>query len=124
MCVLPFSCLPFGFCCFSARQAMRKTLRLMALGWRAMRWIPALRICVAASLLADRAAHAANDTSRIADWILRPHVSEQKDKKQKEKRLDRCTAQLTNAGKISMIFSLDTPYMSATLRYTRALHVP
>src|SRR6187401_1616940 len=76
-----------------------------------MRWIPALRICVAASLLGGSAAHAANDSIRIGDWILRPHFSEQKDKKQKEKRLDRCTAQLTNADKITMIFSLDSHYM-------------
>jgi len=76
-----------------------------------MRWIPALRICVAASLLGGSAAHAANDSIRIGDWILRPHFSEQKDKKQKEKRLDRCTAQLTNADKITMIYSLDTHYM-------------
>ena len=76
-----------------------------------MRWIPALRICVAASLLGGSAGHAANDSIRIGDWILRPHFSEQKDKKQKEKRLDRCTAQLTNADKITMIYSLDTHYM-------------
>jgi hypothetical protein len=77
-----------------------------------MRWITALGICVAASLLGGSAAHAANDGSiRIADWILRPHFSEQKDKKQKEKRLDRCAAQLTNADKITMIYSLDTHYM-------------
>jgi len=69
-------------------------------------------LCVAAGLLSAGAAQAANDGSiRIADWILRPHFSEQKDKKQKEKRLERCTAQLTNADKITMIYSLDTHYM-------------
>jgi len=69
-------------------------------------------IFVAASLLSGAAVQAANDVSiRIGDWILRPHFSEQKDKKQKEKRLDRCTAQLTNADKITMIYSLDTHYM-------------
>ena len=84
----------------------------MALGWRVMRWVPALRICVAASLLSGSAAHAANDSSiRIGDWILRPHFSEQKDKRQKDKRLDRCSAQLTNADRITMIYSLDTHYM-------------
>jgi hypothetical protein len=79
-----------------------------------MRWITALRVCVAASLLSGGVAPAANDVSiRIGDWILRPHFSEQKDKKQKEKRLDRCTAQLTNADRITMIYSIDTHYMWA-----------
>src|SRR5690348_5861467 len=91
---------------------MRKTLRSMMSGWRAMHWVTALRICVAASLLSGGVAYAANDISiRIGDWILRPHFSEQKDKKQKEKRFDRCSAQLTNADKITMIYSLDSHYM-------------
>jgi hypothetical protein len=77
-----------------------------------MRWVTALRICVIASLFSGGLAHAANDVSiRIGDWILRPHFSEQKDKKQKGKRLDRCSAQLTNADNITMIYSLDTHYM-------------
>ena len=77
-----------------------------------MRRITTLRICIVAGLLSGGSANAANDTSiRIGDWILRPHFSEQKDKKQKEKRLDRCSAQLTNADKITMIYSIDTHYM-------------
>jgi hypothetical protein len=77
-----------------------------------MHWVTALRICVAASLLGGGVAHAANDSGiRIGDWILRPHFSEQKDKKQKEKRLDRCSAQQTNADKITMIYSIDTHFM-------------
>ena len=84
----------------------------MALGWRAMRWVIALRICVAASLLSGGAAHAADDGSfRIGDWSGRPYFSEQKDKKQKERRFDRCAAQQTNADKITMIYSLDSHYM-------------
>src|SRR5262245_56996520 len=112
MCVLPFSCLPFAFCCSGSRQAMRKTLRSMVSGWRTMRRITALRIFVAASLLSGGAARAANDISiRIGDWVLRPHFSEQKDKKQKERRLDRCSAQQTNADKITMIYTVDTHFM-------------
>jgi hypothetical protein len=77
-----------------------------------MRWVNAIYICVVASLFSGSFAHAANDVSiRIGDWVLRPHFSEQKDKKQRERRLDRCTAQLTNADKITMIYSLDTHYM-------------
>ena len=91
---------------------MRKTLRSGTLGWRAMRWVTALGICVVASLLSGSVVHAADDISiRIDDWILRPHFSGQKDKKHKEKRLDRCTAQLTNADSITMIYSLDTHYL-------------
>jgi hypothetical protein len=89
---------------------MRKTLRSETSGWRAMRWVTALRICVVASVLSGSVVHAADDVSiRIDDWILRPHF--QKDKKQKEKRLDRCTAQLTNADNITMIYSIDTHYL-------------
>src|SRR5574338_361593 len=112
MCVLPFSCLPFAFCCSGSRQAMRKTLHSMALGWRAMRWTIAFHVCVAASLLSGSGAHAANDISiRIGDWILWPHFSEHKDKKQKERRFDRCSAQQTNADRITIIYALDSHYM-------------
>ena len=77
-----------------------------------MRWITTLRICVVASLLSGGFADASNDISiRIGDWILRPHFSDQKDKKQKEKRLDLCSGQLTNADKITMIYSVDTHYL-------------
>jgi hypothetical protein len=77
-----------------------------------MRWFTALRICVAASLLSGGVAHAANDGGfRIGDWSGRPHFSEQKDKRQKERRFDRCSAQQTNADKITMIYSLDSHYM-------------
>jgi hypothetical protein len=77
-----------------------------------MRLTSLLCIWVAASLLIGAAAHAANDVSiRIGDWILRPHFSEQRDKKPKDRRLDRCSAQLTNADKITMIYSLDTHYL-------------
>jgi hypothetical protein len=85
---------------------------MLSLRWRAMRLFVLAWLCVAASLLSAGAAHAANDGSiRIGDWILRPHFSEQKGKKQKETRFDRCTAQQTNADKITMIFSLDSHYM-------------
>jgi len=77
-----------------------------------MRWVPALRICVAASLLSGGAAHAADDGSfSIGDWSGQPYFSEQKNKKQKERRFDRCAAQQTNADKITMIYSLDSHYM-------------
>jgi len=69
-------------------------------------------ICVTLSLLSSAPVQASNEISiRIGDWILRPHFSEQKDKKQKEKRLDRCSAQVTNADKITMIYSIDSHYM-------------
>lgn len=77
-----------------------------------MRWTIAFHVCVAASLLSGSGAHAANDISiRIGDWILRPHFSEHKDKKQKERRFDRCSAQQTNADRITIIYSLDSHYM-------------
>ena len=77
-----------------------------------MRLLVLAQIGVVTGLLNSFAAHAANDVSiRIGDWVLRPHFSEQKDKKQKERRLDRCTAQLTNADRITMIYSIDTHYL-------------
>ena len=77
-----------------------------------MRWTKVSRICIVLSLLSASAVHAQNSGSiRIGDWILRPHYGEQKDKKQKTKLLERCTAQQTNADKITMIFSLDSHYM-------------
>jgi hypothetical protein len=77
-----------------------------------MRWVTALRICIAASLVSGGATQAANDISiRIGDWTLRPHFSEQKEKKQKEKRFGRCSAQQTNADRITIIYSLDSHYM-------------
>jgi hypothetical protein len=71
-----------------------------------------LRICAALILLSGGAARAQHDGSfRIADWTGRPYFTEIKDKKQKERRLDRCAAQQTNADKISIIYSLDSHYM-------------
>ena len=77
-----------------------------------MHWVTALRICVAASVLSGGVAHAANDGSfSVGDWIGRPRFTEQKDKRQKERRFDRCSAQQTNADKITMIYSVDSHYL-------------
>ena len=76
-----------------------------------MRLFVLASFCVA-TFFGACAAHAANDVSiRIGDWILRPHFSAQKDKKQKEKLFERCSAQQTNADKITVIFSIDSHYM-------------
>jgi hypothetical protein len=81
-------------------------------GWRAMRLFVWANLCIAAALWSADPATAASDvTIRIGDWILRPQFSVQKDKKQTGKLFERCTAQQTNADKISMIFSLDSHYM-------------
>src|SRR5262249_21352367 len=42
---------------------------------------------------------------QVGDWVGRAHWN------QKDKRLDRCSAQLTNPGKITMIYLLDRHYM-------------
>ena len=63
-------------------------------------------ICAVGGTCAAGPAHAANDGPfQIGDWVGRTHWN------QKDKRLDRCSAQLTNPGKISMIYSLDRHYM-------------
>ena len=76
-----------------------------------MRWVTLVLVCVALALPGIRSGHAATDgVSAIPDWIVRPIFS-QKEKNQKERTLDRCSAQLTNADRITIIYSLDRHYM-------------
>lgn len=76
------------------------------LGWKFMRWFGIFVACVAATLFGNTRGHAANEVAfQVGDWIGRAHFA------QKEKRLDRCSAQLTNLDKITMIYSLDRHYM-------------
>src|SRR5690242_976036 len=71
-----------------------------------MRCFGIFGVCVAATLLGNGVAHGASEGAfQIGDWIGRPHFN------LKEKRLDRCTAQLTNPDRITMIYSLDRHYM-------------
>jgi hypothetical protein len=71
-----------------------------------MHWPSLLGICLASSLFGGSIARAANDTTfQIGDWTGRAHWN------QKEKHLDRCSAQLTNPDKITVIYSLDRHYL-------------
>jgi len=71
-----------------------------------MRWSSLLAVCVASSLFAGSLAPAANDNAfQIGDWTGRTHWN------QKEKQLDRCSAQLTNPDRITVIYSVDRHYM-------------
>src|SRR5262249_20876336 len=71
-----------------------------------IRWIYLIVVCSAVGLLATGPGHAANESAfQVGDWVGRAHWN------QKDKRLDRCFAQLTNPGKITMIYSLDRHYM-------------
>jgi len=71
-----------------------------------MRWVSLVLVCAAASLLGGGIARAANDGAfQISDWTGRAYFNH------KEKTLDRCSAQLTNADKITIIYSLDRHYM-------------
>ncbi|HZP70914.1 MAG TPA: hypothetical protein VFB29_13290 [Pseudolabrys sp.] len=98
-----------------------------------MRPVGLICLCFAASLfglfglLGGGGARAANDVRgagdglirigndgsfRIGEWTGRAYFTEIRDnKKLKEKRLDRCAAQLTNPEGISLIYSLDSHYM-------------
>ncbi|HET9717716.1 MAG TPA: hypothetical protein VFP60_16170 [Pseudolabrys sp.] len=68
-------------------------------------------LCLAAILFGLAPARAANEgTFRIADWTGRAYFKE-KDKKQKEREFDRCSAQMTNPDRISIIYSLDRHFM-------------
>src|SRR5215467_2761272 len=71
-----------------------------------MYWPSLLAVCLASSLFGSGVARTANDnTFQIGDWTGRAHWN------QKEKQLDRCSAQLTNPDKITVIYSLDRHYM-------------
>src|SRR5262249_16794167 len=70
-----------------------------------MRGFSLLAICLAGSLFGASPARAANDsTFQVGDWTGRAHWN------QKEKQFDRCSAQLTNPDKITVIYSLDRHY--------------
>ena len=76
-----------------------------------MRWVSLILACVATSLWGGGIAPAANDGAlQISDWTVRSYFNP-KEKNQKEKTLDRCSAQQTNADKITIIYSLDRHYM-------------
>ena len=71
-----------------------------------MRWVNLFVACAAAGFFCSGIVRAANDSAfQIADWTGRAYLN------QKEKRLDRCSAQMTNANNITIIFSLDRHYM-------------
>src|SRR5262245_50488635 len=71
-----------------------------------IRWFSLFAVCGAISLFASGIGHAANEGAfQIGDWVGRALINP------KDKRLDRCTAQLTNPDKITMIYSLDRHYM-------------
>jgi hypothetical protein len=72
-----------------------------------MRWVSLFIICAATSLLNNGVACAAADGAfRISDWVGRAYWNQQN-----KKQLDHCSAQLTNANKITIIYSLDHQYM-------------
>lgn len=71
-----------------------------------MRWLTLFAVCVTATLWGVNVGRAANEGAfQISDWVGRPFFS------QREKRFDRCSAQLTNSDKITVIYSLDRHYM-------------
>lgn len=70
-----------------------------------MRWVTLSVVCVGTGIFGSSFAPAANDSIQISDWTARAHWN------QKDKRLDRCSAQLTNSDKITIIYSLDRHYM-------------
>jgi hypothetical protein len=70
-----------------------------------MRWT-SLFVLAAINLLSSGIAYAAGDGAfRISDWMGRAYWNKQ------EKQLDHCSAQLTNADKITIIYSLDRQYV-------------
>jgi hypothetical protein len=77
----------------------------LQLDWREMRWV-SLSVLAAINFFMSAAAYAAGDgTFHIADWVGRAYWNKQ------EKQLDHCSAQLTNADKITIIYSLDRQYV-------------
>ena len=87
--------------------------------------ICSVALCAAMYLCTGAIAEAANDTSfRIFDWAGRMSWNKQ------EKQLDRCSAQLTNADGITIIYSLDRHYVwsleisSPTWNFTKDASFP
>src|SRR5262245_22880626 len=71
-----------------------------------IRWLSLIIVCGAMGLFLASPGHSANEGAfQVGDWVGRAYWN------QKDKRLDRFSAQLTNAGKITMIYSLDRHYM-------------
>lgn len=72
-----------------------------------MRWLSLFILCTATSLLGSGFACAAADGAfRISDWVGRAYWNPQN-----KKQFDYCSAQLTNADKITIVYSLDRQYM-------------
>ena len=70
-----------------------------------MRCVNLIVLCTAANLFGSEIACAAGDGAfRISDWVGRAYPSQQ------EKQFNHCSAQLTNADKITIIYSLDRQY--------------
>jgi len=70
-----------------------------------MRQVSLFVLCAATNLFSIGIAGAANDGAfRISDWVGRAYWNQQ------EKQFDHCSAQLTNADKITIIYSLDRHY--------------
>src|SRR5262245_11144621 len=71
-----------------------------------IRWSSLMSVCGAMGLYAASSGHSANESAcQVGDWVGRAYWN------QKNKRLDRCSAQLMNPGKITMIYSLNRHYM-------------
>lgn len=72
-----------------------------------MRWVSLFVLCTATNLFSSGVASAAADGFfRISDWDGRAYWNQQE-----KKQLDRCSAKLTNADKITITYSLDHKYM-------------
>lgn len=70
-----------------------------------MRWV-SLFVLAAVNLSGSGISYAAGDgVFRISDWVGRAYWNKQ------EKQFDHCSAQLTNADKITMIYSLNRQYV-------------
>src|SRR5262245_51350269 len=96
---------------FTNLSALPLTLRFLAAivprqGGKEMMRSLSLIVIGAVCLFTLGTSHSANEgTFQIGDWVGRAHWN------QKDKRLDRCSAQLTNPDGITMIYSLDRHYM-------------
>lgn len=90
---------------FVASSATRKCTDIAIIptyGWSFLRWLGLHFFCGAIGIIGSGVAGAANDGAfHISDWSMRPYFN------QKEKSFERCSAQMKNADKITIIYSLD-----------------
>jgi hypothetical protein len=102
---LPLNAMSHGGGYKPIHQRLFASVLALKIDWGNMRWV-SLFVLAAINLSSSENAYAAGDGNfRISEWVGRAYWNKQ------EKQLDHCSAQLTNADNITIIYSLDRQYV-------------